>query len=126
MSADLLIPELLCTTVQSRSRQTRIKTQNKIVLTVEFTRIPLSRRGEIQIGLPVRPHQHIDARNLREVTLMHTQAAGGSTPVPRRPVSSISNCTPRAGRREPFTSDSSPAYGAPASSKVSSPRWLVI
>jgi hypothetical protein len=36
---------LFCTTVQRSMRQTRIKTQNIIVLTVEFTRIPLFTAG---------------------------------------------------------------------------------
>jgi hypothetical protein len=39
---------LLETTPQSMRRQMRIKTQNMIVLTVEFTRTPLSRRGRIR------------------------------------------------------------------------------
>jgi hypothetical protein len=34
-----------CTTPHSSIKQMRMKTQNMIVLTVEFTRIPLSRRG---------------------------------------------------------------------------------
>jgi len=37
----------LCTTVHRSMRQTRINTQNMIVLTVEFTRIPLSQRAKI-------------------------------------------------------------------------------
>jgi len=38
-------------------RQTRINTQNMIVLTVEFTQIPLSRREKIQsLDLPLHPH----------------------------------------------------------------------
>ncbi len=47
---------LLCTTVQSSMRQTRIKTQNMIVLTVEFTRNPLSRREKIQPWISVSAH----------------------------------------------------------------------
>jgi hypothetical protein len=48
----------------------RIKTQNMIVLTVEFTRIPLSRRGRSRFNdLRHRPlHPYIDATTFCEVT----------------------------------------------------------
>jgi hypothetical protein len=43
-------------------RQMRINTQNMIVLTVEFTRIPLSRRGEAaDKDLQNRLHHPLDA-----------------------------------------------------------------
>jgi hypothetical protein len=49
--------ELLCTTLHKSIRQTKINTQNMIVLTVEFTRIPLSRRAKLQyLELRLRPH----------------------------------------------------------------------
>jgi hypothetical protein len=38
--------EPFCTTLQRSMRQMSIKTQNMIVLTVEFTRIPLFPAGE--------------------------------------------------------------------------------
>src|ERR1700679_989927 len=56
MSAVLPIVELLSTTIHSIMRQTRINAQNMIVLTVEFTRIPLSRRGKIQHWTSVSAH----------------------------------------------------------------------
>jgi hypothetical protein len=42
------MPELLVTTVHNRRQQTRMNIQNMTVLTVEFTRIPLSRRAKFR------------------------------------------------------------------------------
>jgi hypothetical protein len=59
------MPVLFWTTVHRSMRQTRIKTQNIIVFTVEFTRIPLFPAGE---KLRHRPHHPLDARRFRKVT----------------------------------------------------------
>jgi hypothetical protein len=40
----------LCTTPHKSMRQIRIKTQNMIVLTLEFTRTPLPGEGETQLA----------------------------------------------------------------------------
>ena len=48
--------EFRCTTVHSMMRQTSMNTQNMIVLTVEFTRIPLSRRGKSTDWISLSAH----------------------------------------------------------------------
>jgi hypothetical protein len=49
---------LLFTTLQRSMRQTRIKTQNMIVLTVEFTRIPLFPAGKKPLTETPAPPAH--------------------------------------------------------------------
>src|SRR5512133_2999381 len=48
------MPAPFWTTPQSRTRQIRIKTQNMIVLTVEFTRIPLFPAGRSRLNFKHR------------------------------------------------------------------------
>jgi hypothetical protein len=50
--------EPLCTTLHRSMRQTRIKTQNMIVLTVEFTRRPLFPAGEKPLTETPAPPAH--------------------------------------------------------------------
>jgi len=55
--------------VKRSIRQARITAQNMIVLTVEFTRIPLSRRDRSQsTRFQHRLHHPLDARNSLKVT----------------------------------------------------------
>ena len=64
----MLVPR--CTTPHSSIRQMRIKTQNMIVLTVEFTRIPLFPAGEKPLTTTSVTAYSIplDASRPREVT----------------------------------------------------------
>jgi hypothetical protein len=85
---------LFCTTVQRSIRQTRIKTQNMIVLTVEFTRIPLFPAGEKPLEEPqTPPTSPLDAAHSSEVTEYAMRLGGRHTSSAAR-VSSISDCTP--------------------------------
>ena len=94
----LLAPIVPCwTTPQSSTRQISIKTQNMIVLTVEFTRI-LFPGGEKPLkNFQHRLHIPLDARTVLEVT----ESAGSLErrhDAPTARICSKSDCTPKRNK----------------------------
>ena len=75
--------ELLSTTIHSIMRQTRINTQNMIVLTVEFTRIPLFTAGEIQHRTSViRLHHLRRLKHGQSRRTVHSALPADTNPLP--------------------------------------------
>ncbi len=119
---------LFCTTPQSSMRQTRINTQNMTVLTVEFTRIPLSRRGRshcnrTSITACIHP---LDARTLPRSHRKYTTPAR-QTQISAAWMSSNYDCTPKPAKLAAICSRASHGRhpGVTHPSIPSSPRVTV-